>query len=84
MTFKIIFIMLGLSIPLLTYRMIRGPYWSDRILAADLLSAYIAAGLMFLKLQSGWAWDRDALLLVLALGLIGVFGASLMVRGQHG
>ena len=70
------------SIPLLIYRLVKGPTWADRILTADLLMIYLVAGLLAIQTQKNWLWDRDVIWLVLTLGLVGVIGASLLMEDR--
>lgn len=67
------------SLFLLLYRIVKGPHWSDRIICADLLAIYLIAGLLVLQFEYRWHWDRDAVWLILALGLITIFGSSFLV-----
>lgn len=68
------------SLPLLIFRMIKGPHWSDRILSADMLGIYLIAGLLILQDESQWEWDRDVIWMMLALSLVTVLGAGLLME----
>gem|GEM_PF-4656036 len=77
------YFLLLLSIPLLLYRIAKGPTWADRIITADLLAVYLVAGLLILETQLHWRWDRDVIWLVLCLSLATMMGASLLVKGRR-
>lgn len=68
------------SVPLLLYRMLKGPHWSDRVLAADMLGIYLIAGLLILQEESQWEWDRDVIWMMLGLSLVTVLGAGLLME----
>jgi len=74
------YILLILSLPLLIYRIAKGPNWADRIITSDLLMIYLVAGLLCLQMESSWGWDRDVIWLVLGLGVVSILGASLLIE----
>lgn len=71
------------SLPPLIFRVYKGPSWSDRLLATDLIGIYLAAGLILLRDQTGWPWDRDVVWVVLVLGLLTVLGAGLLLEDSR-
>lgn len=83
MILTIAYVFQMLSLPLLIFRLVKGPNWSDRIITADLLIVYLASGLLVLKNQNGWLWDRDVIWLALILGLASVIAASLLMEDKR-
>lgn len=73
-------VFIGLSLPFLIFRLIRGPNWSDRIIACDMLGVYMIAGLLALESEFHWEWDRDVIWLMLALSLVTVIGPGLLLE----
>jgi len=65
-----------LSLPFILYRLLRGPEWTDRLIATDLLALSLSAGILLLKHESGWGWDRDAAWILMITSFVGTIGAS--------
>jgi len=76
------YILLILSLPLLIYRIVKGPSWADRIITSDLLMIYLVAGLLCLQTEKFWGWDRDVVWLVLGLGVVSILGVSLLMETE--
>lgn len=74
------YIFLFASLPLLLYRLVVGPKWSDRILAADLFTVYLIAGLLVFQQETRWSWDRDVIWLFFALSMIGFIAVALLME----
>ena len=72
------------SLPLLFWRLLKGPTWADRILAADLFGIYLAAALLLLRSETRWSWDRDVIWLFFAVGLIGFLAVGLLKEEENG
>lgn len=73
-----------MSLPLLLYRLIKGPGWSDRVLAADLFGIYLVAALLLFKGLTRWSWDRDVIWLFFAIGLVSFMAAGLLMEESDG
>lgn len=71
------------SIPLIAYRLIKGPEWSDRILGSELLAISLASSLLILQLDNFQKWDREAIWLLIMMGFIGSIGASLLMEKKN-
>lgn len=82
MLISLSYLLIIASLILLLYRIIKGPGWSDRILAADLMGVYLIAGLLILQLEFKWEWDRDVVWVVLLLGFVTIFGSSFLLFSQ--
>lgn len=78
------YILLLASLPLLLFRSIKGPKWTDRILAADLFTVYLIAGLLLFKQETRWSWDRDVIWLFFAIGLVSFISVGLLMEESDG
>ena len=82
MILTLAYILQMISIPLLFYRIRKGPTWVDRVISADLLIVYLVGGLLMLQTMRGWTWDRDVVWMALALGMASVLAVSLLLGDE--
>ena len=65
------------------YRALRGPTWGDRIAAFDFLGVTLAALVVVLALQTGYAAFLDAALVISILGFLSTLAlARYLLRGK--
>lgn len=78
----VVFILL--SLPFLIFRLVRGPAWTDRLIAADMIGLSFAVGLLFLNGgESAERWNQEAVWIILAAAFVGTLGASLIIRQKE-
>jgi multicomponent K+:H+ antiporter subunit F len=77
------FAMIGLSVALCLYRLMRGPDTTDRILALDTLYINAIALLVLLGIESSNSAYFESALLIAAMGFVGTVAlAKYLLRGN--
>ncbi len=67
------------SLPFIVFRLIRGPEWTDRLIACDLLSLALAAAILILMHESGWGWDRDTVWVIVIASFLSTLGVTWII-----
>ncbi|AFZ66646.1 monovalent cation/H+ antiporter complex subunit F [Deinococcus peraridilitoris] len=68
---NIALVVVALSTVLVTYRVLRGPSWGDRIMAFDFLSVNLVVLFVLLAIRERFASFLDAALVLSLLGFLG-------------
>ena len=68
---NIALIIVAISTVIVTYRVLRGPSWGDRIMAFDFLSVNMAVLFVLLAVREKYAAFLDAALVLALLGFLG-------------
>lgn len=76
---NIALVVVALSTVLVTYRVLRGPSWGDRIMAFDFLSVNLVVLFVLLAIRERFASFLDAALVLSLLGFLGTVALARFV-----